>query len=306
MVTRRQLLTLPLAMAALPRALRAAPQGTASKMSFGYAAITWGANLTQAMDDIAAVGFKAIQLRIEAFQQFGDKPAALKEELQKRGLTFAVLSSGNLSIDPAREETDIAAHVAHAKFAKAAGCEYLQIIDERPKGRTLGADDYKRVGKLLSTIGQRTAEIGVPVVYHHHLNSVGERPAEVDAVLDAAEPRYVKMLFDVAHFQQAGGDPVSAIRKYASRIKVVHLKDVKTTNGNASPTGGGSPGNYQFVELGNGRVDLAGVFTALAAIKYDSWAIVELDRVPDPERTPKDCAEINKRFIADRGFRIAD
>ena len=51
----------------------------AASMRFGYAAITWGSALTQAMDDIAAVGFRGIQLRGEAFAQFGDRPAALKE-----------------------------------------------------------------------------------------------------------------------------------------------------------------------------------------------------------------------------------
>ena len=55
----------------------------AAAMHVGYAAITWGANITQAMDDIAAVGFRAIQLRGEAFAQFGDKPAALREMLER-------------------------------------------------------------------------------------------------------------------------------------------------------------------------------------------------------------------------------
>jgi inosose dehydratase len=51
------------------------------------------------------------------------------------------------------------------------------------------------------------------------------------------------------------------------------------------------------VELGRGRVDLPGVFAALRAINYRKWAIVELDRVPDPGRTPKEAAETNKRYL---------
>jgi inosose dehydratase len=69
----------------------------------------------------------------------------------------------------------------------------------------------------------------------------------------------------------------------------VHLKDVRA----------GGSGGYQFVELGRGRVDLPGVFKALADIRFDGWSIVELDRVPDADRTPKDCAEINRRFLTD-------
>src|SRR5262249_35191073 len=60
--------------------------GTAASMKFGYAAITWGANVTQAIEDIGSLGFRSIQLRSEAFAQFGAKPAALRELLDKHRL----------------------------------------------------------------------------------------------------------------------------------------------------------------------------------------------------------------------------
>jgi inosose dehydratase len=270
----------------------------AAAMHVGYAAITWGANITQAMDDIAAVGFRAIQLRGEAFAQFGDKPAALREMLERRALTFAVLSSGNLSIDPARERDELATHTRHAEFVRDAGGKYLQVIDERPKGRAVTADDYRRLGRLLTELGKRTAGAGVPLVYHHHMNSTGEKPHEVAAVLDAADKKHVRLLFDVAHYQQGGGDPVAALRKYREWIDVVHLKDVRDT----LTVAGGTGATYEFVELGRGRVDMPGVFTALRDIGFDKWAIVELDRVPDAGGTPKQSAEMNKKYLADHGF----
>jgi len=267
----------------------------AATMKFGYAAITWGAELTQAMDDIAAVGFRGIQLRSEAFQQYGEKPAALREALAKRNLAFVALSSGNLSIDPAREKEELARHLAHARFLRDAGGRYLQIIDERPKGRTVVAADYRRLGRLLTELGKRTSDLGIPVVYHHHMNSTGEKPHEVAAVLDAADRKVVRVLFDTAHYQQGGGDPVAAIRQYREWIEVLHLKDVRA--GGAG--GAGGEGAYQFVELGRGRVDLPGVFAALDEINFSGWGIVELDRVPDPGGSPKQSAETNKRYLVD-------
>jgi inosose dehydratase len=47
-------------------------------------------------------------------------------------------------------------------------------------------------------------------------------------------------------------------------------------------------------------VDLPGVFAALREIKFGGWAIVELDRVPDPGGTPKASAEINKRYLVEK------
>src|SRR5947209_13493105 len=68
----------------------------ASNIHVGYAAITWGGKDEQAIDDIAEAGYKGIQLRASAFDTWGSKPQTLRALLQKRGLTFAVLSSGNL------------------------------------------------------------------------------------------------------------------------------------------------------------------------------------------------------------------
>ncbi|HEX3643979.1 MAG TPA: hypothetical protein VHT95_00150, partial [Vicinamibacterales bacterium] len=61
---------------------------------------------------------------------------------------------------------------------------------------------------------------------------------------------------------------------------------------------------YEFVELGRGRVNLPGVLAALRDIAFDKWAIVELDRVPDPGRTPKESAEINKRYLVEQHLTI--
>ena len=302
MVTRREFLgTFGAAAAFAPSALRRAkavqtpPQR--GQMRFGYAAITWGADIDKAIDDIAAVGFRGIQLRGEAFAQYGDRPAALREQLERHKLAFAVLSSGNLSIDPAREPEMLALHVQHARFVRDCRGQCLQIIDERPKGRAVVGDDYRRLGRLMTELGKRTADVGVPLVYHHHMNSTGEKPQEVRAVLDAADPRHVRLLFDVAHYQQGGGDPVAAIREYREWIEVVHLKDVRSI-------GSGGSAGYEFVELGRGRVNLPGVFAALRDIAFDKWAIVELDRVPDPGRTPKESAEMNKRYLIERAGEI--
>jgi inosose dehydratase len=312
MVTRRQFLTGLSATYVMSGFSRTAGAADALPIKYGYAAITWGADIVKAMEDISAVGFRAIQLRGEAFAQFGDKPKALRELLDKHRLTFAVLSSGNLSIDPAREQEMLTLHTQHAQFVKDAGGLYLQVIDERPKGRDVVPDDYRRLGRLMTELGKRTGNLGVPLVYHHHMNSTGEKPHEVAAVLDAADKRHVRLLFDVAHYQQGGGDPVPAIRTYRDWIDVVHLKDVRPAPESSGPGGSGGSGGsrgssgsgrsggaspYQFVELGRGRVDLPGVFAALREINYRKWAIVELDRVPDPGRTPKEAAETNKRYL---------
>ena len=142
------------------------------ELHIGYAAITWGGNDRQAIEDISSVGFPGIQIRSNSVQEFGSG-AALREVLDKHHIKMIALSSGNLSIDPAIESSEIDKHVANAKFLRDAGGLYLQIIDEKPKDRAIVAADYKRFGALLTELGKRIADLGVQLGYHNHMGSMG-------------------------------------------------------------------------------------------------------------------------------------
>jgi inosose dehydratase len=255
---------------------------TAARIRLGYAAITWNGNDAQAIDDIAALGYTGIQLRQSAFDKWHERPSELKDLLARKHLVFVALSSGNAPLDPARDEETIALHVRHAQFLHDAGGRYLQIIDDRPRDRSPVAEDYRHMGQLLTEIGRRTADLGIPVGYHNHMGALGQSPEEVTRVLDAADSRYVRLLLDIAHYQQAGGDPAAAVRQHAGRLLFLHIKDLA---------------GDKFVELGRGSVDLKAVFAALDAIDYDGWGMVELDSVTDPAETPKQSGAIARRYL---------
>lgn len=265
----------------------------AAQIQFGYAAITWDGNDRQAIQDIAACGFRGIQLRSNVLPEFGDKPAALKELLDRHNLVLVALSSGNMRIDPAVEREDLAAHVTRARFVRALGGSFLQLTDERPKRQVTPAD-YARMGRLLTELGRRTADVGVTVSYHNHMHNLGERPEEVAAVLEASDPRLVKFQLDTAHYQQGGGDPATAIQQYGDRLSFLHIKDLEAP----VPGATGDPSrSYRFVELGRGKVDFRKVFAALHLVGFKGWAVVELDRVPDNARTPKESALISRAYL---------
>jgi inosose dehydratase len=267
-----------------------------SEMRFGYAAITWGGNDVQAIKDVGEVGFRGIQLRSPILKDFGDKPKALAELLKAHKLQFVALSGGGPSGNNYNEAEEIATQVKHATFMRDAGGLYLQMTDSaRPKDRKPESKDFKALGRLLTDIGKRIADLGIPMAYHNHMRSLGEGPDEVDALMDAADPRYVKLLLDVAHYVQGGGDPVKAIRKHRDRILFLHMKDVESVAPTADSTS-----NYRFVELGRGRVDLPAVFAALKEVRFRGWAVVELDSVPDKTRTPKESAIISKKYLEDK------
>jgi inosose dehydratase len=265
-----------------------------SEIHFGYAAITWGGNDRQAIDDIAAVGFRGIQLRSNAIAEFGS-PAAVRNLLSQHELKFVALSSGDLLSDPAAAKQSIVEHTAHAKFLRDAGGLYLQILDNRPKGRAATPADFKLLGKTLTELGKRTADLGIPLGYHNHMGSLGERPEELDQIMSLSDPRYVKLELDIAHYFQGGGDPVKAVEKFSDRLLFMHIKDVERL-----PSEKNSQRSYRWVELGHGLVDVPAVFEALRKVNFRGWAVVELDGVPDNAYSPKEAAAANKQYLQEK------
>lgn len=290
--TRRHFLqqsTALLASAMLPSWLEAAEIQQKGRFRIGYSSITWGGKDDIAIKELAALGYKGIQLRANTFGPYRNRVSELRRMLDENGLQLCMFSSGNVEIAQDKFQQTIDQHVAHASFVKALGGTQLQLTNNvRPKDRAPSVEELKRLAEVMNEIGKQTADMGVQAVYHNHMHQLGETPEEVDVIVQAMDPRYVKLLLDIAHYKQGGGEPEKAILQYKDILAALHLKDTKPVEGSRG---------YKFVELGKGRVDVPAVFKALQKVKFAGWAIVELDGVPDPEKTPAQCAEINKNYI---------
>ncbi len=259
------------------------------KHKIAYSAITWNGNDLVAIGDIAALGFKGIQLRANTYAPFKDKPQDLKDTITKSGLQLAMFSSGNVGIQDDISK-DIETHLNHAKFIKALGGSSLQITNNvRPKDRLPTTEELKKYAKNMSEVAKVVkGETGIQPAYHNHMNQLGETPEEVDLIFNEMNHDYILALLDVAHYTQGGGNPVEAVMKYKDILYATHIKDTKAVD---------SKSGYQFVELGQGRVDLAGVFKALDKIKFKGWNIIELDSVPVKGRTALECGQTSKKFL---------
>jgi inosose dehydratase len=286
MTSRREFLALTLATTLPISSLLAAQKS----YSLGYSSITWSGQDEQAIKDIASLGFKGIQLRANTFSKYGENPAALKALIDQSGLQLCMFSSGNVEIDPAKVDASIAQHVKHANFVKALGGTSIQLTNSlRKKGVKPEEKDLIRLAEVMNEIGAKTKEIGIQATYHNHMDQFGETPEEVELLVQHMDPSKIKLLLDVAHYFQGGGNPAEAVLKYKKVLHSLHVKDVRQTEP-----------RYRFVELGQGKVNLEELFANLDKIKFKGFAIVELDAVPDAGKTPFSCAETSKEFLKTR------
>ncbi len=149
------------------------------------------------------------------------------------------------------------------------GKEYVWVPGEP---RDVPLDVYIRHAQSL---GDACARWGIKAALHNHLGQPTEKPEEIDEFL-AACPQ-VNLLLDTAHYAAAGGDPVDAVRRYASRIAAVHLKDWLVTDPTKGPEQWPQWGHFCPLGEGNIGLDNIAVMKALVAVGYDGWVFVEQD-----------------------------
>lgn len=116
------------------------------------------------------------------------------------------------------------------------------------------AADFNRAGKILK-------EQGLTLCYHAH--GYEFQPYEKGTLLDYlfthTNSQYVSFEMDIFWIQFGGGDPVALLKKYGSRWKLMHLKDMKK-GAIKDLTGLTSPEND--VPLGTGELNIPEILKA--------------------------------------------
>jgi inosose dehydratase len=271
------------------------------EFKIGYHAMTWGDKTEQAIDEISELGFSGVAIRRSDYEKYANRAAEFKDLMAAKKLTVVSISTGEVTINPGAEKQEIADRVSMAKWMKDLGGLYLEATDNlRAKEGVNDHEDYKKLGRRLTEIGKRTlGEYGVKLGYQNSINSMGERQLEFDRIMNATDPKYVWAAVDIAHMQTAGGDPVKFTRDYITRLLYPHFKDVLIQKTQPGLDGRPLRPKYDFVELGQGMVNIPSVLQILKDFRYQGWIIIELDRAPGG-RTPKESAAISKRFVEDR------
>jgi inosose dehydratase len=133
---------------------------------------------------------------------------------------------------------------------------------------------------------ERCRAAGVRPVFHPHVGTYIETPAEIERLLVGSD---VELCLDSGHLAIGGGDPVAVARRCAGRIAHLHLKDVdggmleRLRAGEIEMMTAWEAG--LFCPLGEGIVDVEGFLSATTVDGFDGWLVLEQDRVAvrDPD-----------------------
>lgn len=264
--------------------------------------ITWGREgLMQACRDLQALGFHGFEAFAFVADDFGfQRLGEFQELLSQHNLQLVALYGGGSLHDASLYEELVARNVRLARFLRANGGDRLVLgPGRRPPGGPSREDLLNQI-QVMNEIGRRTLEYGVQACVHPHVHTAIERLDEIHFVLDRVDPRFVALAADTAHLRKGNPDvptaEVDVFRRYADRVKYVHLKDWDPRLPADQVGQGGTSVLRDFVELGRGIVDLKGAIGSLRETGYDGWLTIELDYT---RLTPYESVAMSKDYLVD-------
>jgi inosose dehydratase len=260
----------------------------------------------QCIAEMAQAGFGGT----EVGNKYPKDPAVLKPALDQHGLQVASAWFSTFFSESGLTRETVEGFIAHMNFLKACGadrvnvCECGSCVQGGPKhvfDRPAYSDaQWSRVAEGLNVLGRIARENGMFMAYHYHMGTMVQTAAETDRLMAMTDPEAVFLLMDSGHAYYAGDDPVALTKKYAPRIKHVHLKDIRQDvldrvhaekmNFLDSVKAGA------FTVPGDGCIDFDPIFAELARSGYAGWMVVEAEQDPD-RANPLEYAQIARKYI---------
>jgi sugar phosphate isomerase/epimerase len=219
---------------------------------------------------VAQIGYRDIELP----GLLGLEPAAIRRVADAQGLKISSIHIGTSATPSIHEDAGRLADIANTLGAKQIVVPMFPTPAgfKAPAGETFGAaiqrhisasgeDFWKQLARLLNERAAALKPHGIALGYHTHnpeFTKVGERTGWE---ILAAETDHALVHFeaDIGWIVSAGLDPVAFLKRYAGRVRQLHVKDVKkgvapNTRLETDPT-----------EVGSGVVDWKRVLPAAYA-----------------------------------------
>lgn len=291
-----------------------------NKVKLGIAPIAWtnddmpdlGSENTfeQCISEMALAGFTGCEVGNKYPR---DDIPALKKALSLRNMQIcnAWFSSFLLTKPYDEVEKDFTDHIS---FLKEMGAKVVGISEQSYSIQgtdksvfkdkyIMNDDEWARLCDGVNRLGKVAKDMGISLTYHHHMGTVVQTAAEIDRLMENTDPELFSLLYDSGHLAYCGEDYIGVLKKYANRVKHVHLKDIrpeiidKVKRENLSFLEGVRLGT--FTVPGDGAIDFGPIFDILADSGYEGYVLVEAEQDP-AKANPFEYALKARKYIAEK------
>lgn len=232
---------------------------------------------------------------IELGRKFPKDPKVLKNALKDRRLVLTGAWCDTMFAckelrdeyfvamkEKARFLADMGAPVVVAAEGTNSSCWDPREYRAKKGVQKLNEEEWKLFADGLNEAGEFVKGLGMKLVYHVHTGTVVETYEETKKLCDMTDDDKLYLLADTGHLQFCGVDLPKFYHDFASRIKYVHLKDIRPLvlkmvrefglDFNSAVQVG------IFTVPGDGCVDYPAVMKVLAESGYQGWMMVEAEQ----------------------------
>lgn len=215
---------------------------------------------------LSALGYR----EVESAGYYNHSAAEVKQAMKDAGLNL--VSSHHPSGDLHKDFDKILA------FEKELGVQYIICSSPGKKDPSKGnrtpmtLDDWKWNADELNKFGEKVNAAGLKFGYHNHYPEFHKTDGVVpyDVLMSRTDPSKVVMEMDCGWVIVGGGNPIEYLRKYSTRIAMLHVKDFKKSATPFSETN-----RPAIAELGQGFIDYGPILQAAAKTGHIKHCFVE-------------------------------
>ncbi len=178
----------------------------------------------------------------------------------------------------------------YASFLRGCGSEIM--VTALPLRRSRDADPplfvdlrlAETMAGALNRMGYATLKLGVKLALHPEAFSTFRNGRDADLLMALTDPTYVHLCPDTAQFTVAGSDPVEIASRHRDRLLITHWKDAVGRAPEDVPIDETIYARQVqwFAPVGEGVVDWPRWMRLLRDLRYEGWAVFELDAATDP------------------------
>ncbi|MDQ0243548.1 inosose dehydratase [Bacillus fengqiuensis] len=245
----------------------------------------------QCISEMALAGFTGS----EVGNKYPRDTAVLKKALALRNIEIASAWFSTFLTTKPLEET-VQPFIEHRDFLYEMGAKVIVVSEQGHSIQGLmdvplfkekpvfTEEEWTKLAEGLNYLGQLAAEKNMKIVYHHHMGTGVQTTEEIEKLMKMTDPQLVSLLFDTGHLVFSGENPIYILKKYLSRIKHVHLKDIRgevvdrVKENNLSFLQAVKEG--AFTVPGDGIIEFDEIFLILSNSDYEGWFVVEAEQDP--------------------------
>ncbi len=232
------------------------------------------------LQQVASLGYR----EVEAAGFYGQSLSEVRDALQNTGLN---LVSSHYSYSDLHQQLDQV-----IAFNKPLGVRYIvcsspgfrdpsRVAGMKPGDRinAFTLDDWRWNAEQFNDLAKKVQAAGLRFAYHNHTMEFRPQNGVVPyfELLRLTDPSLVTMEMDCGWVVVGGGNPVEILKRYPTRISMLHVKDFKYVNRRASIA---DP--PPAAELGRGTIDYRPIFRAAAEAGSIRHCFVEQEEFDMP------------------------